>query len=81
MSFLDARDGTACLAHLLDIALRDLVDRAQFTADDIALLHHEAGGNSKTTAAAMNTEAKTIDCRFQRVSNKLFAPSASERRS
>lgn len=55
--------------------LRDLVDRARITADDIALLRHEAAGHSsKVIAAAMNTEAKTIDCRFQRVSSKLGAP-------
>jgi DNA-binding NarL/FixJ family response regulator len=62
----------AWLAHSI---LRDLIDRARITADDIALLRHEAAGrSSKVIAAAMNTEAKTIDCRFQRVSNKLGAP-------
>lgn len=55
--------------------LRELVQRARITADDIALLRHEAAGHSsKVIAAAMNTEPKTIDCRFQRVSNKLGAP-------
>lgn len=55
--------------------LRELVDKARITADDIALLRHEAAGHSsKVIAAAMNIEAKTIDCRFQRVSSKLGAP-------
>lgn len=54
---------------------RDLIDKARITAEDIALLRHEAAGHSsKVIAAAMNTEAKTIDCRFQRVSSKLGAP-------
>lgn len=62
-------------AWLARSILRDLVDRARITADDIALLRHEAAGHSsKVIAAAMNTEAKTIDCRFQRVSSKLGAP-------
>lgn len=55
--------------------LRELVDKARITPDDIALLRHEAAGHSsKVIAAAMKTEAKTIDCRFQRVSSKLGAP-------
>jgi hypothetical protein len=62
-------------AWLARSILRDLVDRARITAGDIALLRHEAAGHSsKVIAAAMNTEAKTIDCRFQRVSSKLGAP-------
>ncbi|MFO1219604.1 MAG: autoinducer binding domain-containing protein [Burkholderiaceae bacterium] len=55
--------------------LRELIDKAHITADDITLLRHEAAGHSsKVIAAAMHTEPKTIDCRFQRVSNKLGAP-------
>lgn len=62
-------------AWLARSILRDLIDKARITADDIALLRHEAAGHSsKVIAAAMNTEAKTIDCRFQRVSSKLGAP-------
>lgn len=62
-------------AWLARSILRDLIDRARITTDDIALLRHEAAGHSsKVIAAAMNTEAKTIDCRFQRVSSKLGAP-------
>ena len=62
-------------AWLARSILRDLIDRARITADDITLLRHEAAGHSsKVIAAAMNTEAKTIDCRFQRVSSKLGAP-------
>ena len=54
---------------------RELIDKAHITADDIALLRHEAAGHSsKVIAACLKTEAKTIDCRFQRVSAKLGAP-------
>ena len=54
--------------------LRELVARSRITAEDIALLRHEAAGHgSKLIAAALNTEPKTIDCRFQRVSSKLGA--------
>jgi hypothetical protein len=62
-------------AWLARSILRELIDKARITPDDIALLRHEAAGHSsKVIAAAMNTEAKTIDCRFQRVSSKLGAP-------
>jgi DNA-binding CsgD family transcriptional regulator len=62
-------------AWLARSILRELIDKARITPEDIALLRHEAAGHSsKVIAAAMNTEAKTIDCRFQRVSSKLGAP-------
>lgn len=61
-------------AWLARSILRELIDKARITADDIALLRHEeAGHSSKMIAAALKTEAKTIDCRFQRVSAKLGA--------
>ena len=51
--------------------------RAQsgITNDEIALLRHEElGHTSKMIGAELNIEAKTIDCRFQRVNAKLDAP-------
>lgn len=54
---------------------RELMTRSRITPDDIELLRHEAAGHSsKMIAATLNTEAKTIDCRFQRVNAKLDAP-------
>lgn len=42
---------------------------------DLELLRYEAAGHSsKAIGAALNLEAKTIDCRFQRVNAKLDAP-------
>ena len=39
------------------------------------LLQHEARGHgSEVIAAELHTEAKTIDCRFQRLNAKLGAP-------
>lgn len=53
----------------------ELVRRSGVTRDDIELLRHElAGHGSKAIGALMNLEAKTIDCRFQRVSAKLGVP-------
>lgn len=56
--------------------LRDeLMRRARITGEDVALLQHEAHGHgSKVIAAELHTEAKTIDCRFQRLNAKLGAP-------
>lgn len=52
----------------------ELMRRSNVTEDDLELLRHElVGHSSKVIAAALNTEAKTIDCRFQRVSAKLGA--------
>ncbi|MCV2367011.1 helix-turn-helix transcriptional regulator [Roseateles oligotrophus] len=54
---------------------RELLAKSHLTPDDLALLRHEEAGHcSKVIAAALNTEAKTIDCRFQRLNNKLGAP-------
>lgn len=60
----------------LQQALRkELLIKSRITAADIELLRHEAAGHtSKVIAAAMNIEAKTVDCRFQRVNAKLDAP-------
>lgn len=54
---------------------RELVVRSGITPDEIALLRHEeAGHTSKMISAELNIEAKTIDCRFQRLNAKLDAP-------
>lgn len=54
---------------------RELVRRARITDDDLVLLRHEAlGHGSKLIAVDLHTEAKTIDCRFQRLNAKLGAP-------
>jgi DNA-binding NarL/FixJ family response regulator len=37
-------------------------------------MHEEQGHGSKIIAAELGTEAKTIDCRFQRLNAKLEAP-------
>jgi DNA-binding CsgD family transcriptional regulator len=53
----------------------ELLLRSRLTAADLELLRNEAAGHtSKVIAAILNIEAKTIDCRFQRVSAKLDAP-------
>jgi DNA-binding NarL/FixJ family response regulator len=56
--------------------LRDeLMRSARITGEDVVLLRHEARGHgSKVIAAELHTEAKTIDCRFQRLNAKLGAP-------
>ena len=47
----------------------DLMANARITEDDLLLLRHQQQGhNSKVIATALNTEAKTIDCRFHRLS-------------
>lgn len=54
---------------------RELVAHARITDDDLMLLRHEQlGHSSKVIAAALNTEPKTIDCRFHRISLKLGTP-------
>jgi DNA-binding NarL/FixJ family response regulator len=55
--------------------LRDeLMRGSRITGDEVALLRHEAVGHgSKVIAAELHTEAKTIDCRFQRLNAKLGA--------
>jgi hypothetical protein len=60
---------------LLGTARMELLTRSRITTAEIDLLRHEeAGHTSKTIGAALNIEAKTVDCRFQRVSAKLDAP-------
>ena len=62
-------------AWLARSILRELIDKARITADDVALLRHEADGHSsKAIASELKIEATTIDCRFQRISAKLGAP-------
>ena len=52
----------------------ELMERARVNERDIALLRHAAAGHSsKMIAAALRIEAKTVDCRFQRLSAKLGA--------
>lgn len=53
----------------------ELVRRARLTDTDIELLRHElAGRGSKAIGALTGLEAKTIDCRFQRVCGRLGVP-------
>ena len=53
----------------------ELLIKSRLTTSDIELLRHAAAGHiSKVIAATLHTEAKTIDCRFQRVCAKLDAP-------
>jgi DNA-binding NarL/FixJ family response regulator len=53
---------------------RELLARCHITDEELDLLRHEAlGHSSKHIAAALGTEAKTIDCRFQRLNIKLGA--------
>jgi DNA-binding CsgD family transcriptional regulator len=60
---------------LLQAIRKELLAKSRLTAADIELLRHEeAGHTSKVIGAALNIEAKTVDCRFQRVSAKLGAP-------
>lgn len=70
-----------CLARGLAMELGDwmhrqvrseLMKNARLTEDDLTLLRHEQQGHSsKTIAVALHTEAKTIDCRFHRLSLRL----------
>jgi DNA-binding CsgD family transcriptional regulator len=54
---------------------KDLLLRSHITDAEIELLRHEAAGHSsKVIGAALNVEATTIDCRFQRLNAKLDAP-------
>jgi hypothetical protein len=60
---------------LLQAIRKELLAKSRLTAADIELLRHEqAGHTSKVIGAALNIEAKTVDCRFQRISAKLDAP-------
>ncbi len=60
---------------LLRAIRQELLARSGITPDEITLLRHEeAGHTSKMIGATMHIEAKTIDCRFQRLNAKLDAP-------
>lgn len=60
---------------LLQAIRKELLVKSRLNAADIELLRHEqAGHTSKVIGAALNIEAKTVDCRFQRISAKLDAP-------
>lgn len=51
---------------------QELIARVHITDDDLVLLRHEDDcHSSKVIAITLNTEAKTIDCRFQRLSARL----------
>jgi DNA-binding CsgD family transcriptional regulator len=53
----------------------ELIARSRITEAELDLLRHEdAGHSSKAIAAGLQTEAKTIDCRFQRINAKLGTP-------
>jgi DNA-binding NarL/FixJ family response regulator len=53
----------------------DLLDRSRLSEDELELLRHEAAAHSsKVIGAVLNIEAKTVDCRFQRLNAKLNAP-------
>lgn len=64
------------LHHWIARSMREeLLQGVRLTEADLSLLRHEASGHSsKVIGAAMNLEAKTIDCRFQRLNAKLGAP-------
>jgi Autoinducer binding domain len=50
----------------------ELLAKFNMTAAELELLGHEQlGHSSKVIAAALNTRATTIDCRFQRLSGRL----------
>jgi DNA-binding CsgD family transcriptional regulator len=54
---------------------RELIARVRMSREELDLLRHEnSGRGSKAIAKALGTEAKTIDCRFQRIIAKLGAP-------
>jgi DNA-binding CsgD family transcriptional regulator len=58
---------------------RDLLAESRLTEAEIDLLRHEEQGHgSKAIAMALNTEPKTVDCRFQRVIAKLGVASRRE---
>lgn len=53
---------------------QEFVTRTRITEGDLALLRHEqAGHSSKVIAAVLQTEARAIDSRFQRLCSKLGA--------
>jgi DNA-binding CsgD family transcriptional regulator len=64
------------LHHWVVKAMREeLLQSASLSEADLNLLRHEAAGHSsKVIGAELNLEAKTIDCRFQRLNAKLDVP-------
>jgi hypothetical protein len=64
------------LHHWVVKAMRkELLHGSNLTEADLNLLRHEAAGHSsKVIGSELNLEAKTIDCRFQRLNAKLGAP-------
>ncbi|MCB4365452.1 autoinducer binding domain-containing protein [Hydrogenophaga taeniospiralis] len=64
------------LHHWVMKAMREeLLQGSNLTEADLNLLSHEAAGHSsKVIGSALNLEAKTIDCRFQRLNAKLGVP-------
>jgi DNA-binding NarL/FixJ family response regulator len=64
------------LHHWIAKSMREeLLQGVRLTEADLNLLRHEAAGHSsKVIGTTMNLEAKTIDCRFQRLNAKLGAP-------
>lgn len=64
------------LHHWIAQSMREeLLQGVRLTEAELHLLRHEAAGHSsKVIGAAMGLEAKTIDCRFQRLNAKLGAP-------
>lgn len=77
----DGGGALRCLARSLAMELGDwmhrqirveLLARARITEEDLKLLRHEQQGHSsKTIAAELQLEPKTVDCRFHRLSLKL----------
>ena len=60
---------------VLQTLRQELLVKSGLTSADIDLLRHEkAGHSSKVIGTALKIEAKTVDCRFQRVNAKLEAP-------
>lgn len=52
----------------------EVIRQARITDDDLTLLRHQQlGHSSKVIAVELQVEAKTIDCRFQRLSLRLRA--------
>jgi DNA-binding NarL/FixJ family response regulator len=64
------------LHHWISKSMREeLLQGVRLTEADLHLLRHEAAGHSsKVIGTVMKLEAKTIDCRFQRLNAKLGAP-------
>lgn len=62
-------------AWWLRVLREELTRKARITESDLVLLRHEQHGDgSKAIATALNTEGKTIDCRFQRLNARLGVP-------